>query len=634
MRLFFIILFVTASFATSAQESLMPFPKYGQLSEHTNTIYLQQKQNKRIASLNLPFIEDFYQKDIYPDADKWQDNFVYINQTFDLHPVSIGMAIFDGLDATGQPYSNAPDATGIADRLTSQPIDLSGLSKTDNVLMSFFYAYNTLSQAPESNRDFLFLQFLDKNNEWQTIWQKTPERNDDSTSFRQVFIAIDTPFLHHNFQFKFYSVGSLYGLSDIWALDYIRIDKDRDSIFDSNLKDMAFQYPAPSLLKRYYSMPYKHFDSTQLADTIILSVKNNFINPTTDFVDRYKATVLNNSSVIGIYNGSSRDFLPKTENKIPYPLFEIPENYTDDTITIETLFSFDVTAEDISIPTIADNNKLVQKQVFSNFFSYDDGSPERAYWVRDVDNYKMAVKYELKQADTLRAIKYQFTQVKSDIKNATFSVVVWKNVGLGTTDEHIIYREDGLKMANLAKEFGYDTINGLLYYNLKPDFIIDNDYSFPLVLTDSFLVGVIVDNKNTLSVGFDRNNNKKQYNYFVSSVGDYANKWLNSDFNGTMIINPIFGKELPWQLTPIKNNTVYNIKIYPNPAQKYIYLSGIKNKTRVNILDSYGNLIKQFETYIDKVINIEYLAPATYLLNVQNLESNEFGTVKFIKANN
>jgi len=246
----------------------------------------------------------------------------------------------------------------------------------------------------------------------------------------------------------------------------------------------------------------------------------------------------------------------------------------------------------------------------------------------------MAVKYELKQADTLRAIKYQFTQVKSDIKNATFSVVVWKNVGLGTTDEHIIYREDGLKMANLAKEFGYDTINGLLYYNLKPDFIIDNDYSFPLVLTDSFLVGVIVDNKNTLSVGFDRNNNKKQYNYFVSSVGDYANKWLNSDFNGTMIINPIFGKELPWQLTPIKNNTVYNIKIYPNPAQKYIYLSGIKNKTRVNILDSYGNLIKQFETYIDKVINIEYLAPATYLLNVQNLESNEFGTVKFIKANN
>ncbi|HNI02446.1 MAG TPA: T9SS type A sorting domain-containing protein [Chitinophagales bacterium] len=631
MRQILYIALCSIIFTLSAQESLMPFPKYGQLSETTNKKYIQQKQKQRIAALNLPFIEDFYQSAIYPDVTKWQDNLVYVNQTFDLHPVSIGMAIFDGLDASGQPYSNVPNSTGIADRLTSQSLDLSGLSKTDNVLMSFFYAYNTLGETPENNKDFLYLQFLDERNEWQTVWQKTPNKNDDSTNFKQIFIAIDTPFLHNNFQFKFYNIGSLYGLSDIWALDYIRIDKDRDSIFDSNIKDMAFQYPAPSLLKRYYNMPYNHFDSTQMADTILLSVKNNFINPTTDFVDRYTAKVLNVGATLNIYNGPSRDFLPLTENKIPYPLFQIPETYTDDTIVIETNFSFDVTAEDISIPEITNNNKLKQTQVFSNYFAYDDGSPERAYWVRDVDNYKMAVKYELKVPDTLRAIKYQFTQVKSDIKNAKFSVVVWKNVEFNSTNEHIIYKEDNLKMENLVKEFGYDTINGLLYYNIKPEYIVDNNYSFPLVLTDSFLVGVIVQDRNTLSVGFDRNNNKQQYNYFVSPVGDYANKWLKSDIKGTMIMNPVFGKELPWQLTPIKNNNTYAIKVFPNPAQKYLHLSGIKEKTNVQITDLNGKLIQSFNTDIDRIINIENLASSIYILSVRNLETQAIGTIKFIK---
>ena len=143
MRQILYIALCSIIFTMSAQESLMPFPKYGQLSESSNKKYIQQKQNQRIAALNLPFIEDFYQSAIYPDATKWQDNFVYINQTFDLHPVSIGMAIFDGLDASGQPYSNVPNSTGIADQLTSQTIDLSGLTNTDNILMSFFYAYNT-----------------------------------------------------------------------------------------------------------------------------------------------------------------------------------------------------------------------------------------------------------------------------------------------------------------------------------------------------------------------------------------------------------------------------------------------------------------------------------------------------------
>lgn len=625
------IIVCLSMFSGFSQEALKSFNTHIQLNKQTQKSYLEKKQQMRISAVSLPFYDDFYQTDVYPDATKWQDNFVYVNQTFTLNPISIGMAIFDGLNPVGVPYSLVQNSVGIADQLTSQPIDLSGLSNTDNVLFSFFYTFNTLSELPDAGKDSLVLQFLDENSNWTSVWSKTPSNTLDSIPFHQIFIAIDTPFLHSNFQFKFYNFGSLTGLNDIWAVDYVRLDKNRDSTFDKNINDMAFQYPAPSFLKRYYSMPYNHFDSTQISDTVIISVKNNFINPTTDFVDNYTAEVTNDGTVLKIFNGASRDFLPETINNIPYPLFKIPETYTDDTVVVETNFEFDVTAENSGIPMVINNNKLLQKQLFANYFSYDDGTPERAYWIKDNDNYKMAVKYELKVPDTLRAVKFMFTPVKSDIQNATFSVVVWKDIEVGKNQESIIYREDNLKMQHLVKEFGHDSLNGMLIYNLKSDFIVDNNYSFPLVLTDSFFVGVIVNNQNTLSIGFDRNNDKKQYNFYASSKGSYANKWFNSAFDGTMMINPIFGKELPWQLTPIVNKNTYQVKIYPNPAQKYIHISGIKHKTKITLFDLNGQILKTFETAIDRIVNIENLPASMYILHVQDLETNELGSSKFIK---
>jgi hypothetical protein len=616
-----------------AQESLMPFPTHAGLSENAHKEYIKKKQNRRITAVSLPFFEDFYQDGVYPDPNKWQDNFVYVNQTFALNPVSIGMAIFDGLNPVGQPYSLLSGAVDTADRLTSQPIDLLGLSDSDRVILSFLYAFNTLSEEPDPAKDFLYLQLMNESGEWQTVWQRTPGNNEDSIVFRQVFIAIDTPFLHDNFQFRFFNIGNISGLNDVWAVDYIRLDKNRDSIFDRTIRDMAFQYPAPSMLGRYYNMPYNQYDdSLQRSDTMTLSVKNNFNNPTTDFVDRYTATIL--SDTVGAYNGPSRDFFPGTENRIVYPLFNVPKTYTNDTVIVEINFSFDVTAEDSGIAVIKNNNRLTHRQIFSNYFSYDDGTPERAYWTKDSDNYKLAVKYALTVPDTLRAIKFQFTQVKSDIGRALFAVAVWKNVQVGSTNEQLIYRHNGLRIADLAKEFGYDTINGMYYYSIKPEFIVDNNYQYPLVLSDSFLVGVIVEDENTLSIGFDINNNKKQYNFFVNGRGDRANRWLRTGIDGTMMINPVFGKKLPDHLiTPIKNNPTYAVKIYPNPAQNYIHISGIKSKTQVTVLDLRGNIINTFETGTDKVLNIENLPPSIYIIQLKELETNKLGVIKFIKTN-
>lgn len=636
MKVSIFCLFLLTVNSVLAQEALIFYPKNNKLNHSTNEQYKKQNTNKKIATLSLPFIEDFYQAEIYPNSSLWEDNFAYINQTFAISPVSIGVAILDGINPVGQAYSLLANAVGDADKLTSRQIDLSGLNDTDKVLMSFFYAFETLGEIPDINIDKLRLEFVDIDGNWVKVWENAPSSaNDSSAIFKQAFVKLDSIFLHANFQFRFINYGNLAGLNDIWAIDYIRIDKNRDSIIDAKVNDMAFQYPSPSLLKKYYAMPYSHFDSTHIKDSIELSIKNNFISPTTDIVDRYIAINVKNNDTLGTYNGPSRDYFPLTTNIVKYPLFSIPTNYTEDTVVIEINYSFKVSAEDSTNATITQNNHLIHQQVFSNYFAYDDGTPERGYWVEDSDNYRVAVAYNLTHPDTLRAIKMQFTPVKSDINNALFSVVVWKNVTLNSSTEQIIYKHDNLKIGDLVKEYGYDTINGYLYYNIREDFIVDNNYSFPLVLTDSFLVGLIVYNQNTLTIGFDKNNNKKGQNYFMHTRIGWAtaNKWFKSDFDGSLIINPIFGKALQGYITPIVNHKKYEIKVYPNPTHQYIYLSGITHNTQVDVLDLSGRVIQSFNTNIDKIINVENLQQGMYIIQAKNNITKEIGVVKFIKTN-
>src|SRR5690606_37405864 len=99
--------------------------------------------------ISLPFFDDFSQQYYYPDADKWEDNYVYINSNYAVNPISYGVATFDGLDSTGYPYNfNNPTSHGVADYLTSKPIDLS--SVTDSVYLSFFFQPQGNGNRPET----------------------------------------------------------------------------------------------------------------------------------------------------------------------------------------------------------------------------------------------------------------------------------------------------------------------------------------------------------------------------------------------------------------------------------------------------------------------------------------------------
>ncbi len=624
----FFTLFFLSGYAQN--ETLVPLKHHPKMNEVTNDNFQQQKVNKRITALSLPFFDDFYQQEIYPNISLWQDNFVFINTTYPKETVTVGVATFDGTDANGKPYNSAasPTATFPADKLTSNSIDLSGLTADSNVYLSFYYLRGDFGETPSAPNDLITVQFLDTAGNWNVIWQKTA---DAIVKMRQVFIKVDSPYLYNNFQFRFQSYGNVTGANDTWHIDYVKLDKNRDTVAERNIKEMAYEFLPPSLLKRYYVMPYNQFDTLDLADSVSVFVKNNFINSTTDIRDFYEANVINTSTNISTFNGPSRDFGPLTENEIKYSKFNIPTNIVADTVVVKVDYHFDVSAEAGESAKVLANNAVTHHQIFSNYLAYDDASAERGYWVEALDNYKMAVKYGIRKPDTLQAIKLQVFPVYVDNSKATFSICVWKNFRLRGiySDNDLIYKQSGLKITDLFPEYGVDTLNNFYYAPIRQQYLL-NGATFPLIVSDTIAIGLTVDNKESLVIGFDRNNNRSQYNFYVDNV----TKWTQSTIDGTMMINPVLGKVLPGYLTPVNEikSKNYDVKIYPNPAKEQLFIDGIKERSLIEIFNINGSLIKQIELSQSNYIDIRELPVATYVIRVTNLRSMQYGTTKFLKS--
>lgn len=633
MAKFYTYLFFSALFfsAFAQKESLISLQQHPKKNLISNLDFQKKKASKRITALSLPFFDDFYQNEIFPNPGLWQDNFVFINTTYPKEAVTVGVASFDGTDANGKPYNvNAnPNVSLEADKLTSNPIDLDGLTSASNVFLSFYYLQSDFGERPVAPNDLLTVQFLDATGNWNTVWQTSA---DTVLRMRQVFLKVDSVYLNPSFQFRFLAFGNVTGANDIWHVDYVKIDKDRDTVAEKNIKEMAYEFLPPSLLKNYYVMPYHQFDSTDLKDTISLFVRNSFINATTDIVDFYEANVVNPPTNIASFSGPSRDFGPLTRNEIKYPKFNIPTDIIGDTITIKVDYRFDVSAEAGEPAKVLANNAVSHSQVFSNFYAYDDGTPERGYWLGDESDYRMAVKYWMRKPDTLQAIKMQLFPVRADNALARFSVCVWKNFGLRSVynPNDLIYRQPNLKLQDLISEFGVDTLNGYYYAPLKPEFVL-NGATFPLILSDTFAIGLIVDNPNSLTVGYDRNNNQSFFNYYVDVNSE---KWTRSTFPGTMIINPIVGKGLPPYLTPVKEtkSTRYDVKIYPNPVRDQLFIEGITENSLVELFALNGSLVKQFQLTQSGFISVNELPAATFVIKITNLKTNQTGVAKFVKS--
>ncbi len=120
------------------------------------------KSTQASEILTLPFFDDFSTSSVIPDQSKWEDKDVFINNSYPVEPISIGVATLDAINQYGNVYAINASPT-LSDHLTSRPIDLSAYAGTgDSLFISFFYQAGGMGDLPEKS-DSLTLEFFSTN---------------------------------------------------------------------------------------------------------------------------------------------------------------------------------------------------------------------------------------------------------------------------------------------------------------------------------------------------------------------------------------------------------------------------------------------------------------------------------------
>lgn len=616
------ILLVAFGIPLASQEQLRPLSYNPALSAAPEAI-----RNKAAAQTSsfvllpgdtLPFFDDFSyaQRTPYPSPKRWLDSYVFINTDYGIAPPSIGVATFDGLNEVGYPYVlSAPNSVSSqADYLTSRPINLQKNGQkvygpSDSIYLSFHFQAQGRGDWPEPN-DSLCLDFKKPNqNKWEKVWGHkgyNPAAS-DTNFYIAIIPIIDTAYLDSLFQFRFRNKATLSGSLDHWHIDYVYVNSVRTRV-DTNFNDAGFVYKSTPLLKNYYSMPYRQYTTTEEADSFQNYFRNNFTlprGPSYIFNIYDQNNVLINSDNQGpLGQNSSFPFDPfknagyykgtqatpnLTITPFPPSTFTAPVTYKIEHILTEGSSS---TADQAK-----QNDTLIQHQVFSNYYAYDDGTAEVGYYINDY-MANTGLRFTLNTSDTLRAVKIYFDPIIDGhlIQSSSFRICVW-NGNSGTPGARIL--KDSI-MYPVYHHFGH---------NFIPTYTLSACLPLP---AGSYFIGFQQTSNQGLNVGFDKNTNRKNALYFDRGFG-----WQQSVIQGSLMLNPVFAG-CSETLVGIKENTTSDLfTVYPNPAQNILTLRAPEHSmdnASVSIISSLGQTVYSDTFENEKAIDISYLPNGVYFV--------------------
>lgn len=583
----------------------------------------------------LPFLDDFSSYTGIPRQDLWQGENCFVNYNYQYLPPSVGVVTLDVVDKNGDLYPSANTLGFIGDTLCSTFIRLDCLSSQqslsigDSVYMSFFVQpgggmgsmWERIGSQP-SSKDSLVLQFFSATeNTWNTVWSMRGESVDsiyarENNYFRYILVPInEEKYFNAYFQFRFLNYASLdanpvsdYVINcDQWNIDYVYINYNRTAS-DSSFRDIAFVEPAQSLLKDYVSVPYRQYRPFMMKDSLETKIANLYSTPLSS---TYKYYIYdNNHNLLHFYDGGfeninsllfSHEFQTST-NHIKPPLqfaFDLMNNESEYEIV-------HIATEGVGQDNLQANDTIRFKQIFSDYFAYDDGTSEGGYGINPLKGSNLALGFSLNQEDTLNAIDIYFNKTynadTSDRKY--FYLCVWD----ATSDDipvpnNIIYKSERLLPHS-------DSLNKFTRYYL----------SEPLVLTEGdFFVSLEIKNKGDyINIGFDRNNNASSHTFSKLAISE---PWQQAFVKGALMIRPYFG----YKAVGLANNIVFDqeLFIYPNPTKDILHINLGQKRIKETFLSSPMG-IREKITLENNTINISDKKSGVYLLTITDNEGNVY----------
>lgn len=603
---FYIMFFTVLSFSGFGQaKEVLSIP-----TQRATTLVEESAIQKVAMSISLPFRDDFSKKGFRPDSSLWEDNFVFINSTLAVQPPSVGVATFDGINERGSAYNIGFLATDTTDMLTSKPIDLSGT--TGNTVLSFWYQPqgNALAEAPENN-DSLALYFYNPTNKtWFSVWR---DRGQSAQPFRFVGLEVGPTFLKNDFQFRFISYGAGAGAYDMWHVDYVVLDDQRQVTDTITNVDIAFTAPHSSLLTDYESVPWFHYDqipTTGFQQNLGFSYIRHIPSGTTSNPD------------LGVYkieqvDGTTGNRITLTENlagtigidashldnqhtvfSVPIAPFANPTFTPTDEFFIEAFQTFRG-QNDARFPT---NDTVRIQQHFKNYYAYDDGTAERGYGIENEPDALTIAKFDVLDFATLKGLYLNFIPANVDITNNSFKLVVYEN-------------NQGIP-GNLIYESDSDYIPVYTDQNFYLPYVLD---TVGIDIANSVFIGVKQKTGSRLNIGFDINTVNKNTFFFGPE-----NNLFQSFLTGTLMMRPFFNY-LPKDISVSENRfTTTEINLFPNPVNDILQIEideGKFEKYTYSIYTQSGQMVANGN--LNPTISLAHLPNGFYLFKISPKNQNQ-----------
>lgn len=596
------------------------------LKQHPGYVWNNKQQHAKWGqkdTLDLPFFDDFTSTLIYPDSSKWQDNDVYVNRDFAVHPPSYGVATFDYLNADGKPYASIEkENLDYGDTLTSQFINLkqdefgNPYSAGDSIFISFYYQPKGLGDFITAD-DSLKLLFKGSNGKWKHIWGV---RGGANVTFQQVLIPItDSGFFTETFQFQFVNLTHRWGNNNHWHLDNVYIDKNRKIGDDFQLDNSIASKPS-SLLKNYYSMPYDHFLAapSEAADSFYFEVSN-LSNITVNAEARYQEsqgtkTFVNTQFVDNVVNTPSRGYV---ERKVKgYDL----TSFVDTAYPIQITRQYYVRGKGVNdIPLFQANDAITVEHNFTRHYAYDDGTPESGFGFNDLKtgDGRIVLAFDLKKADTLHAVDFMLTYNTQDVGRQRFVFQIYQDIEFNGGTDSLLFEQ-----AFVGNDI-YDGIDDRGFFTIG----LDEAISLP---AGKFYIGWSQERNYNLTVGFDKNNGyirSKDFNkniYF--NIGDGWIQNSNSSLIGAPMIRPIVGGKNPWTVA-VEKLMPTSLSVYPNPTDGLLQIDA--DISSVVVTDLQGKSVP-FQQVNSQALDLSQLETGIYIISVLT-KQNQFINAKVFK---